>query len=243
MGLLGSAFELAHSQHEARPQFAWWSRCLANCESQWSNSLVLLHEHEKAQHMLRSAVQRWEQVGSASDRWEAARARYRLALLLLFQGKPKKAATEFELALPVLETVYSTHPDEPWISRPLLAALAFEPFTKSRYTEQLLDVASRHADGTGLLRRYLAMAQYRAEKHEAALRLALDGIRHRNGGDAMDWFIASLASRGMGDHDAANRYYEKAVTAIDAKAPIVFGEGGPLVVRFLHEEARKALHD
>lgn len=240
--LLETAFERANIQYKARPLFVWWSRCLASCEQHWSDALVLLHQHDQAAEMLRSAIQRWEELGNEPDRWEAARLRLRLAVLLSVRGD-SAAFMELERAMELFDDFYSTHWDEPLFGRPLLASLIFPHMTKTIDADRVVQITSRCPDPTGLMLRYVALAHYRTGNRIAARDESLRSIQVRQGGDAIDWLIASMACHNVGEHESAIQHYEKAVKAIDENRTVVFGEYGPAVVDLLREEACSLLQE
>lgn len=62
---------------------------------------------------------------------------------------------------------------------------------------------------------FLGLAQYRAGQWQAARQSIAEGMRLRNGGDAIDFALLALANQQMGDSAAALGWYRQAIAASD----------------------------
>ena len=89
----------------------------------------------------------------------------------------------------------------------------------------------------GIYWRYLAIAQYQAGDHEAAIESATKAMQLRAGGDAIDWTLLAMAHGQLGEREKALKWHRRGEDAIVAKKPALYHDLGVLAFNRLRAEA------
>ncbi len=230
------AIQIHEEQQEARRNVIWFSRGLAECHLQQSDALAMKQDWAGCEEEIRKAIGLLESHGLDYDLDEAAKARFRLALLLHRTGHEIKARHELQAARERMSHNVNRMPSESFHLRRLLMALTVSSLPDLQDDELALELFDQFSDqDRGSRARYLAVAYSLAGNHQTAvdcIQSTTQGTHSWPTVDGIDQLIASIVLSRAGAVNEARRQLNLAKAAIERRQPARFSDSGPLIFDF-----------
>ncbi|MCA9218368.1 MAG: tetratricopeptide repeat protein [Planctomycetales bacterium] len=223
------------------PAYVWFQYYLGRWYHDLAESLTGQQNMAEAEEARRQSLAAWESA-SHSDFVVFLHGRgiahYRLGELLHRTGRMQQAAEHFEMARATYEELAARQPDSWDCHWPLICMLANCPAEEFRDPARAVELAVRALPKhVGHCWRYTALAQYRNNEFEAAADSVKQGMRLREGGDAIDQTLLAIALHRTGRVSEANDASTNAKTHLAEKRPVFYEYLGIDAVNRLIEEA------
>lgn len=166
-------------------------------------------------------------------------AHYRLGEHLYHTDHTQEAKRHFHEALSKFEKLVDQRPDNWDCHWPLICLLANCPAMEFRDPARAVELAKRVLPKeVGHCWRYTALAQYRNNDGEAAIKSLKKAMDLREGGDAFDRLLMALALQQIGQMNSALEEYKKSQAEMATERPIFYEYIGISAVQRLQREAK-----
>ena len=227
------------------PSGVWVTYVLGQWRRDLSQVQLAMGKQDEAEDSVRTSLGDWQSIADATPltiALQTSLTHYRLGELLHSSGRIAEAQRQFAEARSRMEFVSRQRPSESVCQWPLLYFLADCPDDEQRDPSRAVELAERVLPPqVGHYWRLLALAQYRAGSWQETANSVQKAMDLRQGGDAYDQILLSMALWQLGERDTSRKIYSKAQEAIAASEPIFYEYVGVMGIRRLEGEAKELL--